>query len=150
MRPVQELLGNLQVFAQVGALEIEADMPYQQQANVQYLRTLVDLHTGMTGYEAGAYSQNPATILQNLVALGYDRFANVGLPGDMPEALGDLFEATSGALHALQGAPAAGQAAPRDDHTGHQLHRQGRSRQQGQCTAQSSVVGCVLFVVRSL
>jgi len=109
MRPVRELLGNLQVFAQVGALDIEADMPYQQQANVQYLRTLVGLHAGMNEYAAGSDSQNPATILQNLVALGYDRFANVGLPGDMPEALGDIFEATSGALQALQGPPAPGQ-----------------------------------------
>jgi len=109
MRPVRQLLGNLQMFAQFGALDIEAEMPYQHQANVQYLRTLVGLHAGMTEYAAGSDPQNPATILQNLVALGYHQFANVGVPGDMQEALGGIFEATSGALQALQGPPAPGQ-----------------------------------------
>ena len=112
MRPVRELLSNLQLVAEAGALEIEHGMPYAQQVNTQYLRTLVGLFAGMTDYEAGAQAQNPATILQNLVALGYDRFAHIGEPGDMPEALGSLFEATRGALESLQGAPAVGQLDP--------------------------------------
>jgi len=109
MRPARELLDNLYAFAEAGVLEVDADMPYQQHANVQYLRSLVDLYTGMTNYAAGAGSQSPAAIMQNLAALGFNQFGHIGVAGDMPEALANILEATSGALESFQGAPAAGQ-----------------------------------------
>ena len=108
IRPVRELLGNLQLVVEAGALDIE-DMPYHQRVNMQYLETLIGLFSGMNDYAVGAQPQNPSTILQNLVMLGYDRFANIGEPGDTHEALGSLMEATRGALEAIQGAPSIGE-----------------------------------------
>ena len=108
LEPVRrELFGNLEMLQQAGLLAVDHDTPMMHVPHVEFLNTLNELYSGMTDYVAGAPSQSPATILGNLVALGYHRFGNVGAPGDMPEALQDVMEAIRLAYQTVQGAPAA-------------------------------------------
>ena len=109
LRPVRELLDNLQPYALAGVLASDESVPFMQRSHLQYLSNLNDINVGMTDYAPGSEPQTPATILRNMVALGYDQYSRTRQTGDMPETLGHIFDATRGAIQTIQGVPAGGE-----------------------------------------
>ena len=109
LEPVErELFVNLQLISQAGLLTVDHETPMMQIPHIEFLNSLNELKTGMTDYAAGAGAQSPAAIMQRMTALGFDRFADVEIPGDTPEAITDFFGALAGAFESIQGPPLAG------------------------------------------